>query len=295
MHGLTVSFIFDIMTISEIQKDFWDALSPLYGDREAKSITKIVLEKELELSSTKLSFERFRLVTQPQQQNLQVMLKRLVKHEPVQYVLGEAYFFGLWFKVNEHVLIPRPETEELVEWAVALARENKNESLHILDIGTGTGCIPITLSKSLPMAHVEACDISENALVVANENNERLKTEVRFFKLDILNDPLPGNSYDLVVSNPPYIAQSEKESLAPNVLNFEPHLALFAPGDDALIFYKTIAQKARAALNPNGILLFEIHANKGPEVVALLTELGYRHVEIRKDINGNNRMVKGIK
>jgi len=284
-----------MVSISEIQKDFWDALSPIYGDREARSITKMVLEKELELSSNKLSFERYRLVTQPQQQNLHTILKRLLKHEPVQYVLGEAYFFGLWFKVNEHVLIPRPETEELVEWAVALAQEKKGENLQILDIGTGTGCIPITLAKSMPQAHIEGCDVSLEALDVAKENNRELKTEVSFYKLDILNDALPDSSYDMIVSNPPYIGQSEKESLAPNVLNFEPHLALFAPQDDALIFYKTIAHKALTSLKPNGILLFEINAAKGAEVFGLLTNLGYRNVELKNDLSGKERMVKGMK
>jgi release factor glutamine methyltransferase len=283
------------MTISEVQKDFWEALLPLYGDREAKSITKMVLEKELELSSTKLSFERFRLVTQQQQQNLQAILKRLLKHEPVQYVLGEADFFGLKFKVNNHVLIPRPETEELVEWAVALIKEKKDPNLRILDIGTGTGCIPVTLAKSLPTAHMEACDVSEEALAVANENNTRLKTEVRFFKLDILNDALPVNTYDLVISNPPYIDHEEMADLAPHVLNFEPHLALFAPKADALIFYKAIAEKALTALKQNGILLFEINAAKGVEVVSLLKNLGYTNIELRNDLSGKERMVKGIR
>lgn len=283
------------MTISEIQKDFWEALAPLYGDREAKSITKMVLEKELELSSTKLSFERFRLVTQPQQQSLQAILKRLLKNEPVQYVLGEADFFGLKFKVNEHVLIPRPETEELVEWAVSIAREHKGENLQILDIGTGTGCIPITLAKSLPFAHIEACDVSEEALTIAEENNNQLKTKVKFFKLDILNDPLPDAGYNLIISNPPYIAREEKNELAPHVLNFEPHLALFAPGSDALIFYKAIAEKALAALKQNGLVLFEINAAMGAEVVNLLKTLNYIEVELRTDLSGKDRMVKAKK
>ncbi len=255
----------------------------------------MVLEKELELSSTKLSFERFRLVTQPQQQSLQAILKRLLKNEPVQYVLGEADFFGLKFKVNEHVLIPRPETEELVEWAVSIAREHKGENLQILDIGTGTGCIPITLAKSLPFAHIEACDVSEEALTIAEENNNQLKTKVKFFKLDILNDPLPDAGYNLIISNPPYIAREEKNELAPHVLNFEPHLALFAPGSDALIFYKAIAEKALAALKQNGLVLFEINAAMGAEVVNLLKTLNYIEVELRTDLSGKDRMVKAKK
>lgn len=283
------------MTISEIQKEYWQALSPVYGDREAKSITKLVFEKELDLSSTKLSFERYRLITQPQQQNLQDILKRLLQHEPVQYVLGEADFFGLVFKVNKHVLIPRPETEELVEWSIALAKILPAENLHMLDIGTGTGCIPISLAKSLPTSNIEGCDVSEEALGVAKDNNTLLKTRVKFFKLDILNESLPDGSYDLIVSNPPYIAQSEKTDMAPHVLNFEPHLALFAPTEDALIFYKVIARKAFAALKKSGILLFEIHAGKGVEVVDIMQQAGYQNIELRKDLSGKNRMVKGIK
>jgi release factor glutamine methyltransferase len=283
------------VTISEVQKEYRDALTPAYGDREAKSITRLVLEKELELNSLKLTFERFRILTHAQQQKLQLILGRLLKHEPVQYVLGEADFFGLKFIVSQNVLIPRPETEELVEWAIAFAKNNRENGLKILDIGTGTGCIPIALAKTLSLAHIEACDISEGALEIANENNELNATRVKFFKLDILEEPLAENNYDLIISNPPYIAKSEKNDLAPHVLNYEPHLALFAPAEDALIFYKTIAKKALTGLKSTGILLFEIHAAKGHEVVELLIDLGYKEVELKQDISGKDRMVKGIK
>ena len=283
------------MTISEIQKHFRDALSPIYGEREARSITKLVLETELELSSVHLTFERFRLLTQPQQQRLQLILERLLKHEPVQHILGEADFYGLKFKVNKNVLIPRPETEELVEWAISLIKITGGEGLHILDIGAGTGCIPIALAKTLKLANIEACDVSEEALQLAAENNVLNATNVRFFKLDILIEPLTEDSYDLIISNPPYIAQSEREDLAPHVINFEPHLALFAPTEDALIFYKSIAKKASSALKNGGILLFEINEAKGPEVVELLTGFGYREIELRKDLSGKDRMIKGVK
>jgi release factor glutamine methyltransferase len=292
---VAVSFIFDLMTISEIQKEFWEALSPVYGDREARSITKLVLEKELELSSTKLSFERYRLITQSQYQNLQAILARLLKNEPVQYILEEADFYGLVFKVNKHVLIPRPETEELVEWAIALANQKDETRIRILDIGTGSGCIPITIAKSLLTAKIQGCDVSDNALAVANENSVLLKSSVHFFKLDILTEILPANTYHFIISNPPYISQSEKSELAPHVLNFEPHLALFAPEEDALIFYRVIAQKAMISLKKDGVLLFEINAAKGAMVASLMEELGYRDIELRKDLSGKDRMVKGIK
>ena len=268
----------------------------MYGNREAKSITRLVFETELELSATQMSFERFRLITQPQQQRLRAILERLLKHEPVQYVLGEADFYGLRFKINEAVLIPRPETEELVDWAIKLVKANHISDVNILDIGTGSGCIPISLAKNLPQAHISACDISEPALAVANQNNELHKTAVNFFKLDILNDRITGvNEYDLIISNPPYIAQTEEKDLSQHVVSFEPHLALFSPTDDSLVFYKVIATKAWEALKKDGILLFEIHAFKGPEVVSILEDAGYTNIELRKDMNGKDRMVKAVK
>ena len=283
------------MTISELQKEYRDALSPIYGDGEAKSITKLVLEKQLELNPTHLAFERFRILTQPQINSLRAILERLLKHEPVQYILGEADFYGLKFKVSPAVLIPRPETEELVEWTIALCNGNKGAGLNILDIGTGTGCIPIALSKTLSLANIEGCDISEEALAVARENNERNAAKVKFFKLDILDELLPNNNYDLIVSNPPYIGQNERTDLEAYVLEFEPHLALFAPDEDVLIFYKAIAKKALKALKDNGVLLFEINAAKGTEVVNLLKDLNYKDIELRKDLSGKDRMVKGVK
>lgn len=268
----------------------------MYGDREAKSITRLVFETELELSASQMSFERFRLITQPQQQKLKSILARLIKHEPVQYVLGQADFYGLVFKVNSNVLIPRPETEELVDWAIKLLKERGKNDQFVLDIGTGTGCIPISISRNLPAIKVYGCDISEAALEIAAQNNDLNKTPVSFSKLDILTEELTGqNNFDLIISNPPYIAKSEKSELAEHVVSFEPHLALFSPTNDPLIFYKVIAEKAQKSLKKSGILLFEIHAFKGPEVVALLHNMGYQHIELRKDINGNDRMVKAVK
>ncbi len=283
------------MTISELQKEYRDALSPIYGDGEAKSITKLVLEKELELNPTHLAFERFRILTQPQIHSLRTILERLLKHEPVQYILGEADFYGLKFKVNSAVLIPRPETEELVEWAIAQDNGGKGVGLSILDIGTGTGCIPIALSKTLSLASIAACDISEEALAVARENNKLNNTQVKFFRLDILNDLIADNGYDLIISNPPYIGQNERGNMEAHVLDFEPYLALFAPDEDVLIFYKAIAKKALTALKNDGVLLFEINAAKGAEVVNLLRDLNYKDIELRKDLSGKDRMVKAIK
>jgi release factor glutamine methyltransferase len=289
------------VSIAELQKKFWEELTPLYDEREARAVTRLVLETLLQLNPTQLSFERFRLLTTYQQHELQQILTRLTTGEPVQYVLGEADFYGLKFKVNQHVLIPRPETEELVEWIVSdfgfeisPARPSGGD-LRLLDIGTGSGCIPIVLSTKLPHARVEAIDVSELALQVAEENNRLNGTSVQFRKVDILSEELPPQTYDVTVSNPPYITEAEKNTLHKNVLNFEPHLALFSFDEDGLKFYRRIAQLAATALKPNGKIYFEIHRDKAEEVALILTEAGYRNVELRKDLGGNNRMVKGDK
>lgn len=282
------------MSIAELQKKFREELTPLYDEREARALTRLVLETTLELNPTQLSFERFRLLTTHQQQQLQQILTRLAAGEPVQYVLCEAHFYGLKLKVNKHVLIPRPETEELVEWIV-LDLGLEFSDFRLIDIGTGSGCIPIALSKKFPKADIEAIDVSEGALQIAKENNERNGTAVSFSQLDILTEALPADTYDVIVSNPPYITEAEKDTLHKNVLNFEPHLALFSFDEDGLKFYRCIARLAATALKPGGKLYFEIHRDKGEEVAQLLTEAGYRHVELRKDLNGNNRMVKATK
>lgn len=282
------------MTLSEIQKKYWDELCKVYDEREARSLTKLVLEKTLELQAHKIAIERFRILTTHQQDLLNEILNRLLTYEPVQYVLGEADFYGLKFKVNQHVLIPRPETEELVEWILSEV-SNQQSAISILDIGTGSGCIPISIAKQRPNIIADAIDISEDALQVAVENNHIHRTNVRFFKRDMLSEKLSENSYDVIVSNPPYISLSEMNSLHENVLKYEPHLALFAYGHDDLIFYRRISEQAMNTLKPNGKLFFEINAAKGEETVSIMKQAGFSNVELRKDINGKNRMVKGEK
>jgi release factor glutamine methyltransferase len=282
------------MSIAELQKKFWEELKLIYEEREARAVTRLVLETLLQLNATQLSLERFRLLTTHQREQLEQVLTRLKTGEPAQYALGEADFYGLKFRVNRHVLIPRPETEELVEWIVSDFGFEICD-LRLLDIGTGSGCIPIALAKKFPEAIIEGVDISEDALEVAKENNRHNGTSVSFRKLDILTEELSVNTYNLIVSNPPYITEAEKKSLHPNVLYFEPPLALFSYDEDGLKFYRRIAQVAFTALKPQGKLFFEIHRDKGSEVTEILRALGYSNIELRKDLSGNNRMIKAVK
>ncbi len=281
------------MTLAEIQKQYWDTLSKTYDKREAVNITKIVLEKVLEASPLSMALDRFRLLTSYQSDTLQRILTRLINNEPVQYVLGEVYFFDLMLEVTPDVLIPRPETEELVEWIVSEWRNT--EQVSILDIGTGSGCIAIALSSKLPHAIVDASDVSPMALDIAIKNNTKNNTSVRFFNNDVLKEPLTQNTYNIVVSNPPYINLNEQAEIKANVLRFEPHLALFAPGTDDLIFYKKIAEQAANILEPNGKIYLEINASKGKEVCELLKKKGYTQIELRNDLSGKPRMVCATK
>jgi len=280
------------VTLSEIQKKYWDEISKVYDEREARSITKIVFEKILELQSHKLFLERFRILTTDQINRLNIILNRLLSFEPVQYIIEEADFYDLKFKVNQHVLIPRPETEELVEWVLSSIA---GKQFSVLDIGTGSGCIPISISKKNPEAKVYAVDVSEDALSIARENSAINETEVQFSKFDILAENLEADRYDIIVSNPPYISLDEKKSMNENVLKFEPHLALFAPGDDDLIFYRKISEQAIVALKSGGKLFFEIHHSKGREIVAIMSDFGFKNIELRKDLSGKDRMVMGVK
>jgi len=219
------------------------------------------------------------------------VLDELKKGNPVQHVIGEADFMDMVFEVNAEVLIPRPETEELVHWIIS---NNKNNSPKILDVGTGSGCIAVSLAKYLSDAQVTALDVSENALKVAKLNAIKNSVNVDFINGNILElSEIDGAHYDIIVSNPPYVREQEKQLMNRNVTDFEPHLALFVSDNDPLLFYRTIAQKSRNWLNPNGQLYFEINQAFGNEIKDLLISNGYSDVEIRKDINGKDRMAFG--
>lgn len=274
--------------INHIQSE----LQGLYPETEIRSFTNLIIEKLTGFSRTQIILNKNTLFSDIQRHEIESFIELLKKHVPIQYILGETEFYGLQFKVNDSVLIPRPETEELVDWI--RTENNCTEALNILDIGTGSGCIAIALKHEFPNAAVEAFDISDRALETARSNAALNRMEVEFSKVDILNVPDQNKKWDIIVSNPPYIPEQDKSEMDANVLDHEPHLALFVPDNDPLLFYRHIALFAKKQLNPDGKLYFEIHRDYGTECVELLISLGFSDVELRKDISGNNRMIRSV-
>jgi len=266
-------------------------LQGLYPATEIKSFTYLIIEKLTGLSRTQIIVNKNTLFSLKQHHEIESFIEKLRKFVPIQYILGETEFYGLNFIVNESVLIPRPETEELVDWIQK--ENNKSAKLNILDIGTGSGCIAISLKHEFPNASVTAFDISKEALETAKLNAKQNNLQVNFSIVDILNPPEISKQWDIIVSNPPYIPESEKSEIHANVLDNEPHLALFVPNNDSLLFYRQIGLFAQKHLNPNGKLYFEIHRDAGDTGIQLLDNLGFKSVELRKDISGNDRMLKG--
>jgi release factor glutamine methyltransferase len=269
-------------------------LSSVLSANEARTVAIALCEHVTGLSRAQLLSDNALTLTAEQQQAISQQVARLKNHEPLQYVLGETEFFGLPLKVDSRVLIPRPETEELVEWII---KDWKNTTCNIVDICTGSGCIAIALAKNLPDATLSACDISEDALALARENSRLNETNVRFFCADALSDQWIDtlDSPDVIVSNPPYVLESEKSSMHPNVLDYEPSIALFVPDTDPLLFYEAIGKKALASLKHGGALYVEINREKGEETVALFRQMGFGFVELRTDLFGNARMIKAVK
>ena len=277
-----------MQTTETVHKQFISTLLPIYGEGEATSIARIVFEDAFHIKN--LSDQPFSTTNFEKLQSIQ---KRLLNHEPVQYILGEADFYGLKFKVNENVLIPRPETEELVYWIIETARQD-GRSLSILDIGTGSGCIPITLKTELPTCRISACDVSIEAIEIAAENAVLNDVEIDFFQLDILDKREWGSleNFDIIVSNPPYIPPSERTLMPENVLKFEPDLALFVEENAPLIFYKTITEFALEKGGKNGQLFFEMNEYNAKEVARLLITSKLKNVQIHQDLQGKDRMIK---
>ena len=280
------------MTNRQQYRIFLLQLQAIYNLNEATIITDWVLE-------SLAGIKRFDVVKDPEKlqpdtitQQLKVALEELLQHKPVQYVTGEAWFHNMKLKVDKSVLIPRPETEELVKLVLDTVKNEENLALSIIDIGTGSGCIAIAIKKNLPAASVAAIDVSESALAIAKDNSYEQQTEIQFLKIDFLEESqwasLP--KYDVIVSNPPYIPMDEKEKLDKNVASFEPHQALFVPDQSPLLFYEKIAAFASAHLNPKGKIFMEVHENFAKETAALFIQ-NFSEAIIKKDIFGKERMV----
>ena len=267
-----------------------DALRGYYPDSEALSLAKMLLVEAFGFSTLELYGGKDKEISGNRLRDLHEMLSRLQKNEPIQYILGKETFCGLTFEVDENVLIPRPETRELVEWIVA--DYESVPACRILDVGTGSGCISISLAKFIPGASVESWDISEGALEIARRNCKLNEVEVLLRQQDVLSAQPEPACFDVIVSNPPYITESEKADMEANVLDWEPATALFVPDTDPLLFYRKIAELGAVMLKEGGSLYFEINRAYGNETVQMLEALGYKQIELRKDDWGNDRMIK---
>jgi len=281
------------LTLSDILGEFRTELRDMYPENEIRNIGYLVAEQLLNYSKIDFHLKDKEPISPEIAEKFKRILSRLKNWEPVQYIVGAAEFYGLPFRVDRRVLIPRPETEELAEWII---RENSGKPVRILDLGTGSGCIAVTLAKNLPQARVSACDISEDALALAGVNAEINRTSVRFFRLDLLNGNVQmPEKVDVIVSNPPYVKQEEKSLMRRNVLDFEPDHALFVPDENPLVFYRSIALMGRKYLNDGGSLYLEINEQFPAELTRLLENTGYYGIVVRKDMSGKPRMIKGTK
>jgi len=281
------------MLLKDYKANFLQELSMLYDEKEIESFFYLVLEKFHNKKRIDLALHPELELNEQQFTQWNTVLADLKKQKPIQYILGETEFYGLPFIVNEHVLIPRPETEELVDLILKneASRSEVKPKIKILDIGTGSGCIPVALKKNLPNAEVFAVDVSENALATAKKNAALNNVEVTFDLRNILETEQLHQNFDIIVSNPPYVRNLEKAEIKTNVLDYEPHLALFVDDNDALLFYRKIAQLAKENLTQNGRLYFEINQYLGKETVNLIESLGFKDVDLYKDIYDNDRMI----
>ena len=281
------------MTIKHYRDYFIQELTPLYEVGEAESFFYLILEAKHQLHRVDLALQPDLAFSESGLKIWSFILEQLKKEIPIQYILGVTHFYGLEFEVNSAVLIPRPETEELVDWIVQKSKiKNQKSTIKILDIGTGSGCIAIALAKNLSNAQVFALDVSEQALATAKTNAEKNQVQLAFIHQSILETEDLEQQFDIIVSNPPYVRELEKQEIKKNVLDNEPHLALFVEDNDALIFYRKIAKLAQKNLNPQGQLYFEINQYLGQEMLDLLRKMGFKNCELRKDIYGNDRMIQ---
>jgi release factor glutamine methyltransferase len=284
------------MTVSSAQQELRKELERLYGPREAANIAELVMASVTDMDRSSRLIHKHRDLDGEQEEKISSHTRELLEGRPVQYVLGEAWFAGMPFFVDEQVLIPRPETEELVEWTVEVAKGSGLPSPAILDMGTGSGCIAIALKRKQPAASVMAIDKSAGALSVATRNAQTNVVDVAFKQVDFL-DPEQRRTlphFDFVVSNPPYVPLRDKQQMARHVLDHEPHLALFVENEDPLLFYRALAEFGHTHLNPGGRILCEIHENLGAETSELFRSMGYQNVNVKKDMQGKERMLNAI-
>jgi len=282
------------LNINDATKFIKNELKILYTSSEIQQLIYIIFDHLLNFSKTDVHTKTDIILSKSNTNQLYYIIFLLKKEMPVEYIVGKTYFYNLIFNVSSDVLIPRPETEELADWII---KENKLNNLNILDIGTGSGCIAVSLAKYINDSHVDAMDISKNAISIARLNAKRNDVKINFFINDILC--LKNNSkkykYNIIVSNPPYVMEQEKDVMKLNVLNFEPHEALFVPDDDPLIYYRSIINFAINNLDDNGIIYFEINERFSVEITNLLIQMGFLNVIIRKDINNKFRFVKAMR
>ena len=289
------------MLLKTLRENFHTALKEEYPDTEIQSFFNLLAACFLKMKRIEVTLNLYAPISGKKCEKFENAVIRLKNHEPIQYIIGVTEFYGLPFKVTESTLIPRPETEELVQWIID-STKSEAETLSILDIGTGTGCIAISLAEHVPASKVYAMDISKKALTVARTNAKLNKVAVEFFEVDILdwkNEAVTlgfeDMKFDIIVSNPPYVRELEKAQMSANVLEHEPHLALYVTDDDPLIFYKTIEEFATNHLKDNGRLFFEINQYLGSEMLELLHTSDFKNVDLKKDIFGNDRMIVGTK
>lgn len=267
-------------------------LKELYPLSEIDSFVYLIFEHLFNYSKTKLMISQDVEIQEDSYQNILNIIRDLKSYKPIQYIIGKTTFYNLSFNITPDVLIPRPETEELVNWII---KENHNEYKKILDIGTGSGCIAISLAKNLPGNVVYASDISNDALTVTKNNSELNNVHIQIIQLDVLNsDNQLNEKFDIIVSNPPYVTEKEKKLMHKNVLDFEPELALFVPDNNPLLFYRAIIDFGMNHLNPEGKIYFEVNESFGKETALLLEERNFQDISLKKDINGKDRMLRGI-
>jgi release factor glutamine methyltransferase len=294
------------MIVKQYRNYFNETLKTIYPITEIDSFFFLLLEEYLGFRRVDIVLKSDFKITQETLNLLQSATKQLEQEVPLQYIIGKTEFYGLPFVVNKHVLIPRPETEELVAWVVSESSRFKTfntstkqttdkKQLKILDIGTGSGCIPISLKKQLPFAKISAIDISEEALSVAKKNAVLNNVDIHFILQDILKTVALDQHYDIIISNPPYVRELEKKELKNNVLKNEPHVALFVENDNPLIFYAKIAELAKNYLNKNGLLFFEINQYLGTETIDLVNKKGLKNIQLKKDMFGNDRIIVASK